>query len=186
MKTRLDTFDAGTGFQRGQHAYCFATWYVLKRLFFLTTIPWPYQLKVSILRLFGANIGSNVIIKPRVNIHFPWKLKIGDHAWLGEEVVILNFEPISIGSNTCVSQQVFLCGGSHDFRDPSFPYRNAPIHIGDGVWLQAGVFVCPGVDIGSEAVVSARSFVKDNLLANHIYSGNPAEPHGLRWKGQIS
>jgi putative colanic acid biosynthesis acetyltransferase WcaF len=182
LKTRLDTFDPAIGFSRQRPAFVFAVWYLVKRLFFLTSVPWPSGLKATILRLFGATVGSNLVIKPRVNIHFPWKLVLGSNVWIGEEVVILDFESVTIGSNVCLSQQVFLCAGSHDFRDPSFRYRNAPIAIGDGVWLQAGVFVCPGVVIGAETVVCARSFVKASLPENTICSGNPSEPRGLRWK----
>lgn len=183
-QTRLDTFDPKIGFSRGRSIYVFAAWYLTKRIFFLTSIPWPSCLKASILRKFGATVGSGSRIKPRVNIHFPWKLVLGSNVWIGEEVVILDFEPITIGSNVCLSQQVFLCSGSHNFRVPSFAYRNAPISIGDGVWLQARVFVCPGVNIGAECVVYSASFVKDNLLANHVYGGNPAMDIGLRWRSE--
>jgi putative colanic acid biosynthesis acetyltransferase WcaF len=181
-QTRLDSFDPRTGFSRGRSVYVFAAWYLAKRLFFLSSIPWPYRLKAFILRLFGAKVGTNVLIKPRVNIHYPWNLVLGSNVWIGEEVLILDFEQIAIGSNVCLSQQVFLCSGSHNFRDPSFSYRNAPISIGDGVWLQARVFVCPGVKIGAECVVYSTSLVKDSLLANHTYAGNPARDIGLRWR----
>jgi putative colanic acid biosynthesis acetyltransferase WcaF len=85
---------------------------------------------------------------------------------------------VRIGSNVCISQQVFLCAAGHDYRDPAFSYRNAPILIGSGVWLQARVFVCPGVSIGDEAVVTACSFVKHDLPSNYLCTGNPALPEG--------
>ncbi|RYZ22406.1 MAG: colanic acid biosynthesis acetyltransferase WcaF, partial [Sphingobacteriales bacterium] len=42
-------------------------------MFFLSALPFPYRFKAWLLRMFGAKIGRGVIIKPRVNIHFPWK-----------------------------------------------------------------------------------------------------------------
>jgi putative colanic acid biosynthesis acetyltransferase WcaF len=134
------------------------------------------------LRWFGAKVGQGVYIKPRVNIHLPWKLAIGDHTWIGEEVFILNFEPVTIGEHCCISQRAFLCTGNHDYRDPAMSYRNAPITIGPGAWVGAQVFVAPGVTVGSEAVVTAGSVVVTDLPAAMVCSGNPCAPRKPRWK----
>ena len=80
---------------------------------------------------------------------------------------------------------MFLCAADHDFRDSRFSYRNRPISINDGVWLQARVFVCPGVSIGQETVVTACSMVKGNLPENQVCSGSPAIPVSSRWKTKI-
>ena len=176
MHTRLDLFDPCAGFSRCRPSCVFALWLLIQRLFFRTSVPWPYTWKASILRAFGASIGDGVVIKPRVTIHFPWKLVVGENSWIGEEVVILNFENVTIGANSCISQQVFLCAGSHDYRDVAFSYRNAPIIIGEGAWLQARVFVCPGSKIGNDSVVLACSLVNDDVEENVI--------SGWRWVGQ--
>ena len=180
-RTDLSAFEARRNFARGRSTAVFAFWLLLKRLFFQTSIPWPNLLKVCVLRFFGGKLGRGVVIKPRVNIWFPWKLELGNHVWIGEEVVLLNFEPIIVGSNCCISQQSFLCAGGHNFRDVSFSYRNAPIRLGDGVWLQARSFLCPGVCIGSEAVVVACSLVKENVPDNTIYEGVSPSPLRTRW-----
>jgi len=159
MKTRLDFFDPNKGLDRGRSKLVEAVWYLLKCAFFLSALPWPSGLKVRLLRAFGAKIGRGVVIKPRVNIHFPWKLEIGDHVWIGEEVFILNFEPVRIGSHVCISQRAFLCTGNHDYNDPAFSYRNAPITIGDGAWIGACVFVGPGVRVDEEMVAAAGAVV---------------------------
>jgi putative colanic acid biosynthesis acetyltransferase WcaF len=132
LGTRLDRFDASKGLDRGRPQWFEALWYLVKCMFFLSPFPWPVSLKRSLLRAFGAKVGASVNIKPRVNIHFPWKLELGDWCWIGEEVFILNFEPVSIGAHACISQRVFLCCGNHDFRDPSFTFRNAAITVGEG------------------------------------------------------
>ena len=181
MKTCLDQFDANKGFSRGRSGLVTAVWYLLKCAFLLSALPWPVRFKVALLRAFGGKIGDGVVIKPRVNVHFPWKLEVGDHAWIGEEVFILNFESVKIGAQVCVSQRAFLCTGNHDYRDPQFSYRNAPITIGDGAWVGAGVFVGPGVDVGGEAVLAAGSVVTRNVPANAIVAGNPAVEKGRRW-----
>ena len=156
-------------------------WYAVKCVFFMSALPWPYALKAALLRAFGATVGDGVVIKPRVNIHLPWKLAIGDHCWIGEEVFILNLEPVTIGSHVCVSQRAFLCTGNHDFRDPNFAYASAPITIGDGVWVGAQTFVCPGARIGSDAVILANSRAAGEIPAGMICDGSPARPVKPRW-----
>lgn len=169
------------GLDRGQPFVIEAAWYLLKCALFLNPLPVPSKLKCRVLRWFGARVGRGVVIKPRVNIHFPWKLTIGDHAWIGEEVFILNFEPVSIGAHCCISQRAFLCTGNHDYRDPAMPYRNLPIDVQDGAWVGAQVFVGPGVTVGSEAVLSAGSIVTKNIPAAVVCAGNPCLPLRDRW-----
>ena len=120
--------------------------------------------------------GLGVVIKPRVNIHFPWKLTLGDHCWLGEECWLLNFEPFEIGDHVCISQRAFLCGGNHDFRQPDFPYRNGSIRVARGAWVGAQVFVAPGITIGEYAVATAGSVVVKDLPPSQICAGNPCQP----------
>jgi putative colanic acid biosynthesis acetyltransferase WcaF len=183
MQTRLDRFDPRNGLIRGRPKSVEAIWYLVKCGFFLTPLPWPSGLKVKLLRLFGAKVGHGVVIKPRVNIHFPWKLEIGHHTWIGEEVFILNFEPVTIGSHVCISQRAFLCAGNHDARDPAFSYRNAPISIADGVWIGACSFIAPNTRVGPEALICAGSIVTSSVEANAVYAGNPAAQISVRWKG---
>ncbi|MCC9599939.1 WcaF family extracellular polysaccharide biosynthesis acetyltransferase [Stieleria sp. JC731] len=180
-RQRLDQFDAKVGLDRGVSRPVEILWYLLKCLFFLSPLPWPNALKRFILRTFGAKLGEGIVIKPRVNIHFPWKLTIGDHCWIGEEVFILNFEPIQLGNNVCLSQRSFLCGGNHDFRDPTFSYRNGPITIHDGAWVGAQCFVGPNVAIEQYAVIVAGSVVTSDLPGSMICRGNPCQAIKPRW-----
>ncbi len=178
---RLNEFDSRRGLNRGKSKFCEVLWYVVKCCFFLTPLPWPTKMKKILLRLFGAKVGKGGNIKPRVNIHFPWKLEIGDHVWIGEEVFILNFEPVILGNQVCVSQRAFLCTGNHDFKSPFFDYRNASVKVSDGVWIGASAFIGPGVNIGEECVVMAGSIATKSLRAKFICRGNPCEEIKYRW-----
>lgn len=183
---RLDTFDARKGLDRGRSGPVVAAWYLCKCFFFLTPLPWPVAFKRALLRFFGASIGSGVVIKPGVNILFPWKLSIEEHAWIGEESWLLNFEPIEIGPHACVSQRAFLCGGNHDFHARDFAYRNGPIRVERGAWVGASAFVAPGTTIGEYAVITAGSVVVRDFPAGKIGSGNPCQPTGVRYKDSTS
>jgi putative colanic acid biosynthesis acetyltransferase WcaF len=180
-KVNLSNFDATIGLKRGASLLTEISWYLVKMFFFLSAFPYPSKFKVYLLRSFGAKIGVGVVIKPRVNIHFPWKLKIGSDVWIGEEAYFLNFEMLTIGDNVCVSQRTFLCGGNHDYKIFSMPYRNGPITLEDGCWVGANSFVGPNVIIGCDTVVSAGSVVAQSLAENGIYRGNPAVFIKERW-----
>lgn len=181
-RVRNDLFDAGNGLDRGRSRPVEALWYLLKCILFLTPLPVPSAIKCGILRWFGARVGCGVVIKPRVNIHFPWKLCVGDHTWIGEEVFILNFEPVTIGAHCCLSQRAFVCTGNHDYRQPDFRYRNRPITIEDGAWIGAQTFISPGVTIGREAVITAGSMVTQNQPGQMVCAGNPCVPVKARWR----
>jgi putative colanic acid biosynthesis acetyltransferase WcaF len=180
-KVRLDLFDSSINFDRNATKLKFIFWYLLKTFFFLSAIPYPSSFKAFILRCFGAKVGVGLVLKPRVNIHFPWKLEVGNNVWIGEEVCILNFENIVIGSNVCISQRAFLCGGNHNYNFPTMPYRNGSIFLNDGCWIGASSFLGPNITIGVNTVVSAYSFVSKSLEGNSIYSGNPAIFIKSRW-----
>jgi putative colanic acid biosynthesis acetyltransferase WcaF len=137
-------------------------------------------IKVQILRLFGAQIGSNVRIKPGVKVKFPWRLTIGSHCWIGEKVWIDNLAHVKIENNVCLSQGVYLCTGNHDWSRSNFRLRVAPIHLEEGCWLAAKSIVGPGVCIRQGAVLSIGSVTTQSLDRMTIYAGNPAQAVKLR------
>jgi putative colanic acid biosynthesis acetyltransferase WcaF len=147
-----------TGYDKGRPFLVQAAWVVVQNTFFRAWFC-PARTRTQILRAFGARIGDRVHIRQDVRVHWPWKLTVGDGSWIGEGAWLLNLEPISIGSDACISQEALLCCGGHDYRDVSFGYRNGPIRIGDGAWVAARATVLPGVSIGDGAVVAAGMVV---------------------------
>lgn len=133
-------------------------------------------LKVLTLRCFGAQIGQQVRIKPGVRVKFPWRLSIGDYVWIGEETWLDNLAPITIESHVCLSQDVYLCTGNHDWSHPDFKLIPAPIHIEQGSWIAARAVIGPGVTVGRGAVLSLGSVTGKPLQPMTIYTGNPAQP----------
>lgn len=184
-RVRNDLFDPREGLDRGRCRFVEVLWYAIKCRVFLSPVPYPSRFKCALLRCFGARVGQGVVLKPRVNIHFPWKLMVGDFTWIGEETSILNFEPVVIGAHCCVSQRAFLCTGNHDYGRPHMPYRNRPISLEAGAWVGAQAFIGPGVTIGAEAVLTAGSVVTRSLPPAMICSGNPCVPVRNRWNGEL-
>jgi putative colanic acid biosynthesis acetyltransferase WcaF len=115
-----------------------------------------------------------VDIKPGVRIKFPWRLKIGDHSWIGEDVWIDNLAEVSIGSHCCISQGAYLCTGSHDWTKSSFDLIIRSIHLGDRSWIAARCVVGPGVRAGEGSVLALGSVATEDLAPWSIYTGSPA------------
>lgn len=151
-------------------------WFLIQPLFISGRAPWPYSIKRSLLRLFGARIGKGVIIKPKVRIKYPWKLRIGDHAWIGESVWIDNLDDVTIGDHCCISQGAYLLCGNHDYTKPAFDLITRPIQIEDGAWVGAMSIVGPGAKLETESVLAAGSVGLGTLEARMVHQGNPAKP----------
>jgi putative colanic acid biosynthesis acetyltransferase WcaF len=150
-------------------------WLVVNALFFNNALAVFGGLKCRLLRLFGAKVGNGVVIKPCVNIKYPWLLEIGNDVWIGEKAWIDNLGMVSIGDNACISQGALLLTGNHDYRTPTFELMIGTITIEDGVWIGAKATVCPGVTCKSHSVLTVSSVATKDLDAYSIYQGVPAQ-----------
>jgi putative colanic acid biosynthesis acetyltransferase WcaF len=144
----------GCGYDKGRPVAVQALWFATMNLAW-TKWWFPARWRPPLLRLFGARVGNRVFIRHRVRVLWPWKLTIGDDCWIGEDAWLLNLEPITIEHDACISQDAFLCTGSHDHRDPAFEYDNGPIHVGAGAWVAARATLLRGVRITEGEVVPA-------------------------------
>jgi putative colanic acid biosynthesis acetyltransferase WcaF len=130
--------------------------------------------RVSLLRVFGAQVGEGVIIKPGVRVKNPWRLSVGNDCWIGEDCWIDNIGDVIISDDVCVSQGAYLCTGNHDWSDTSFGLIVKPIRLERGSWVGARALIAPGVSLGQCAVAAAGSVVQKSVPAFEIHSGNPA------------
>jgi putative colanic acid biosynthesis acetyltransferase WcaF len=150
------------------------SWMIASALFFQHALAFGSRWKVVILRLFGASVGRGVVVKPRVNIKYPWFLVIGDNTWIGEGVWIDNIAQVQIGRNCCLSQGALLLTGNHNYRSEQFDLLLGPILLENGVWIGAKAIVCPNAYCKSHSVVLAGGVVSKQLESYSIYGGNPA------------
>ncbi len=169
---KLATFN-NDSFDRGAPRWKEALWWLVRSLLFAPWFPIPSTIKVAALRAFGARVGEGVVIRSRVNITFPWRIEIGDHVWIGDEVMILSLDQVMIGSNCCVSQRAFLCTGSHDFARETFDLITKPIVVGDGCWIGAMAFVGPGVTFGQGSRCLAGAVVVADVEEGTTVAGVP-------------
>ena len=141
--------------------------------------------RLFVLRLWGARLHGRPFVHQRARIQIPWKLTLQDRACLGDRANVYSLGEIEIGARATVAQEVYLCGGTHDFSDPALPLQTAPIRVGADAFVGVRAVVLPGVNIGAGAVVGAGSVVTRDVPARSIAAGNPCrvlrtrDPRGL-------
>lgn len=165
----------------GRPAWVVYLWAIAEMLFVTNAWQISSRLRVAVLRRFGADIGRNVIFRPRTRVKFPWKLRIGDRSWIGEGVWIHNQELVSIGFDTVISQETMLTTGSHAHR-LDMALLTKPITIGNGVWITSRCIVTGGVAIGDSALVKPLTVVSSDVEPNSIVGSAPATVHGRRFR----
>jgi putative colanic acid biosynthesis acetyltransferase WcaF len=172
-KVRLSDFD-NAWYDPGRGVAVRVLWIMVNGGFFQTWLPWPSVVKRSMLRAFGAKIGAAVVIKPRVNIKYPWNIEVGDHAWIGEGVWIDSLTRVVIGANACVSQGVVIETGNHDWSKPTFDLKVAEVFVEEGAWAAVRSTLLPGSRLASHAVLAAGSCLNGDTEPYCVYSGVPA------------
>jgi putative colanic acid biosynthesis acetyltransferase WcaF len=173
IKTDLANYD-NTSYKPGKNVIVRGIWYIINVFFFINPLNPFVWIKVFLLRIFGARIGIGAVIKPSVNIKYPWRLSIGNHVWIGEKVWIDNLDEVVIGDNCCISQESLLLTGNHNFKSKNFNLITGAIVMEDGVWIGARSLVTLNTKCLSHSVLSAGSVLSSNMDAYSIYKGNPA------------
>lgn len=159
--------------ERGRSRFVELLWQLCQSLLIASWMPGSIWRR-GLLRLFGAKIGVGVIIKPGVKIKFPWKLSVGNHVWLGENVWIDNLVKVTISNNVCLSQGAYILTGNHNYKKSSFDLITGEVVLEDGVWIGAGSIVTPGIVCRTNSILTTGSVATSELKAGGIYQGNPA------------
>jgi putative colanic acid biosynthesis acetyltransferase WcaF len=162
-------------FDRGRPGWFILLWWLVQAVVFPITPHFASNFRAKVLRAFGATIGENVLIRPTARFTYPWKIAIGDYSWIGDDVVLYSLDWIVIGEHCVISQKSYLCTGSHDVQDPHFGLQTAPVNIGNGAWVAADCFIAPGVTIGANAVIGARSTVTTDQPGGQLCWGSPCK-----------
>jgi putative colanic acid biosynthesis acetyltransferase WcaF len=149
-------------------------WALTKPFFSYSPRPFFWGWRRTLLRLFGANIGTGVHISPGAHITIPWNLKLGDNVTIGDRVILYALGSIEVGARTTISQGAHLCAGTHDYRDPTRPLLKLPIKLGQDIWVCADAFLGPNIEIGDGAIVGARAVLVKDVAPAVVVAGNPA------------
>lgn len=164
----------------GRPRWMILLWWLVQAIAFPITLHSHNASRRALLKLFGAKVGKGVIIRPTARFTYPWNVEIGDYSWVGDDVVFYSLDKIRVGCHCVISQESYLCTGSHDTSDPAFGLVIGPITIENGVWVATDCFVGLGVRIGANTLVGARSGVFSDLPPQHICLGTPCRPKQMR------
>ncbi len=151
-------------------------WGICYLLFFRFSPRPLHRWRVLVLKCFGAKLGNNCHVYPKVSIWAPWNLSMHDDACMADGVNCYSMGKIEIGEKAVISQGVHLCTGTHDYNDPNFQLITRPIRIKAQAWVCTESFIGPGVTIEQGAVIGARSVVNNNMPAWMVCVGNPCKP----------
>lgn len=181
MHDPVDLSGAGHGnFKRTRGTFVEALWILVEFFLVTNSLQVSSTIRAWALRMFGAQVGANVLLRPRLRVKFPWNLRIGDNCWIGEGVWIHNQGKVTVEDNAVLSQDAFITTGSHDIYG-SMDLVIEPVFIHRGAWVTTRCLILQGVEVGENTVVSPGSVVNKSLPPNNIYGGNPAQFIRERW-----
>ncbi|WP_121967647.1 hormogonium polysaccharide biosynthesis acetyltransferase HpsU [Leptolyngbya sp. BC1307] len=174
------------GYEAGGSRVKMLVWWLVQAVIFPLTPHTAHGIRCWLLRLFGAKIGQQVMIRPTARFTYPWNVEIGDCSWVGDDAVLYSLAPIRLGRHCVISQKSYLCTGSHDISDPRFGLMTGEIVIENGVWVATDCFVGPAVRIGANAVIGARSTVLQPMPGGQVCLGTPCKPVKPRPMDQVA
>lgn len=124
----------------------------------------------------NIRIGSGCLIQDRVYLRagVDGSIEIGDGAALNSFVQIYGHGGVKIGASTQIGPGTIITTSGHDYRATDLARDNAPIILGDRVWIGANCTILPGVTIGDKAVIGAGAVVAEDIPASCVAVGVPA------------
>ena len=125
-------------------------------------------------RLF-KRCGRNFIADEGVRFNFGQLLEVGDDVFLNRGVFLDTKGGVTIGDATAFAEWVAVFSHGHSEAD-HVVRTYAPVAIGPYVKVYAGATILPGVTIGEEAIVAARSLVNRDVEPGMLVAGIPAKP----------
>lgn len=131
-----------------------------------------------------AKIGKETNIHPTTIIREGEYVTIGDHCLINHNNLIQagksSSGSITIGNYVHTGTNVVMLGFNHGFYTREIPtkeqdYMDAPIVIGDDVWIGTGAVILAGVTIGKGAIVAAGAVVNKDVPEYTVVGGVPAK-----------
>jgi len=153
--------------------------FVLMILTCVGYIPF-HSIRKFFYRAAGVRIGNGSIIHMWARFFNPQKIEIGEDSIIGDHVFLDGRAKLRIGDHVDIASQVLIYNSQHDVNSEDFHAIEAPVEIGDYVFVGPKAIILPGVKIGKGAVVGAASVVAKDVPEFAIVGGVPAQVIGER------
>lgn len=107
-------------------------------------------------------------------------VSIGSGTSAAGACVISAVRSVKLEENVMLARNVYISDHIHKYSDTDIPVMDQgvdkiePVLIKRGAWLGQNVVVCPGVTIGTGAVIGANSVVKKSIPDHCVAAGAPA------------
>ena len=143
------------------------------------TRPSEFAKRKELLKKMLAECGEGCYVEPP--LHANWgghNLHFGNRVYANFGLTVVDDTHVYVGNDVLFGPNVILATAGHpinpELRKTDYQF-NAPIHIGNNVWLGAGVIVMPGVTIGDNSVIGAGSVVTKDIPSNVVAHGTPCK-----------
>lgn len=124
--------------------------------------------------LLGKSEGA--FINPPFYCDYGTHIEVGKNFFANYNCTILDVAKVMIGDNCMFAPNVSIYTAGHplhpETRNTLYEY-GIGVTIGDNVWIGGNVVICPGVHIGSNAVIGAGSVVTRDIPDWVVAAGNP-------------
>lgn len=128
----------------------------------------------------GIRMGRGSTIHMFANFFQPKNIEIGADTIIGNNSFLDGRAPLIIGNHTDIAAEVLIYNSEHNINDENFSATEAPVEIGDYVFIGPRSIILPGVRIGRGAVVAAGAVVTKDVPDFAIVGGVPAKVIGER------
>jgi acetyltransferase-like isoleucine patch superfamily enzyme len=126
-----------------------------------------------------AAAGTNVRLRMPVVVYGAESLRFGSDVDVDAFVVLRASGGLTIGSRVVIGAHAVLTSRGHPVAPPRFGRtEDAPVVIGDDVWVGASAVVLPGVTVGRGSVVAAGAVVTRDVPPGTVVGGVPARVLG--------
>ena len=142
------------------------------------TSPKMQEKREAVMEQLLPNRGKETTILSPFYTDYGYNCFIRNNTFINHNAYLMDGAPIKIGSYCFIGPNCGMYTATHaliaEERNQGLE-KAKPIEVGNNVWIGGDVTILPGVKIGDNSVIGAKSVVTKDIPANVIAVGNPCE-----------